>query len=107
MTGAAAGHEQSGRTFAEVAAARQHLAVVASGPDRLDLFAIGADHQVWSTCRDAKGWNADWFPVSAQPAPVFDATQQQVTAISGEPGQVDLFVIGSDSRTWFTRGQVG
>jgi hypothetical protein len=86
----------------------QHVAAVSAGPDRLDLFAIGSDQQVWSTFRNAKGWNADWFRVSAQPGQLlFDATQQQVTAVSREPGQVDLFVLGSDRRAWVTSGRVG
>ena len=71
-----------------------------------DLFVIGSDRQVWSTCWDAKGWNADWFQVSAQPVPVFDATQQQVTAVSREPGNLELFVLGSDSRAWMTSGSI-
>jgi hypothetical protein len=88
-------------------AARQRVAAVSTGPNRLDLFVIGSDHQVWSIFRNAKGWDADWYRVSAKPGQeLFDSAQQQVTAISREPGELDLFVIGTDSRAWFSPGEV-
>ena len=46
------------------------------------------------------GWNGDWFPVPGQAT--FDRQRQQVAAVSRAPGNLDLFVIGSDNRVWTT-----
>jgi hypothetical protein len=79
----------------------QHIAAVASTPDHLDLFAIGFDNHVWSTCWSAaRGWHGDWFILPGNA--VFQPERQQVTAVSRAPGHLDLFVPGVDNRAWST-----
>jgi hypothetical protein len=89
-------------------AAHQHVAAVSCDAGNLDLFVIGSDNHVWSTFWSDKGWNPDWFQVSGQPGQVvFDATQQQITAVSRAQGNLDLFLLGSDNHAWTTTGRVG
>ena len=60
-----------------------------------------------------QAWNADWFPLPGQA--VFDRNTQKIAAVSRDPGNLDLFVIGNDAersrldhgleqRHWLERG---
>ncbi|MET0981314.1 MAG: matrixin family metalloprotease [Telluria sp.] len=81
--------------------AKQRVSVVSRAPDHLDLFAIGFDNRVRSTYwSEATGWSADWFLLPG--AASFDHTQQQISAVSRAPGNLDLFVIGFDNYVWST-----
>ncbi|MEV5463040.1 hypothetical protein [Streptomyces sp. NPDC002788] len=44
------------------------------------------------------GWNGDWFPLSGQH--IFDHQKQQIAAVSRNPEQLDLFVIGFDNKAY-------
>ena len=45
-------------------------------------------------------WNPDWFPLRGQA--VFDVQHQHVAAVSRNPTQLDLFVIGNDGHPYST-----
>ena len=81
----------------------QQLAAVSRAPGNLDVFVIGFDNRVWTTFwNDQDGWGADpnghFFPLPG--TAVFDHTTQQLAAVSRAPGNLDLFVIGFDSKAW-------
>ena len=79
----------------------QHVAAVSRAPGNLDLFVIGFDDHVWTTYwNDQAGWNDGWFAVPG--AELFDHQSQHVAAVSRAPGNLDLFVIGSDDHVWTT-----
>jgi hypothetical protein len=79
----------------------QQLAAVSRGAGSLDLFVIGFDNRVWSMAwSDLHGWNLDWFPLPGKA--LFDHRTQQVAAVSRAPGNLDLFVLGFDNRSWST-----
>ncbi|MFC8272389.1 hypothetical protein ACFUJR_07575, partial [Streptomyces sp. NPDC057271] len=46
------------------------------------------------------GWNGDWFPLPGQH--VFDHQVQEIAAVSRNPHQLDLFVIGFDNKVYST-----
>jgi len=80
---------------------KQQVTAVARAPGSLDLFFIGPDNRVRSTCwSEAGGWNGDWFAVPGDA--VFDRHTQKIAAVSRAPGNLDLFVIGFDNRVWST-----
>ena len=68
------------------------MAVVSPAPGRLDLFAHGIDHAVWTTTMQ-RGVAGPWIRIGGlligDPAP-----------ISRAPGQVDLFVHGIDGNLY-------
>jgi hypothetical protein len=80
--------------------AHQHVAVVSRVTDSLDLFIIGNDGHIWTTYWNSSGWSPNWYPLPG--AAVFDPINQQVAAVTRAPGNLDLFVIGNDSRVWTT-----
>ena len=89
----------------------KHVAAVSRNPERLHLFVIGFEqgalhNRVWTTFWvPAIGWEGDWF---APGQVVFDAVNQQITAVARTPDQLDLFVIGFDGHVWSTAwGQIG
>jgi hypothetical protein len=44
----------------------------------------------------ASTWNPDWLPLPGKA--VFDYQHQQIAAVSRTPANLDLFVIGNESR---------
>ncbi|WP_317971456.1 hypothetical protein [Paenibacillus sp. CCS19] len=78
----------------------QKITAISRNPNHLDLFVIGFDNAVWSTWWEpAIGW-ANWFQIHA--GTVFDHTKQEIAAITRNPDQIDLFVIGFDNAVWST-----
>ena len=45
-------------------------------------------------------WSYDWFPLPGQA--MFDRNRQKLAAVSRAPGNLDLFIVGNDSRVWST-----
>ncbi|MGO9719788.1 MAG: hypothetical protein ACLPIG_20150 [Methylocella sp.] len=83
----------------------QKIAAVSRDPNHLDLFVIGNDSHVWTTAwSSATGWNVDWGPLPGQA--VFDLNTQNIAAVSRDPGNLDLFVIGNDGGAGTTNGHV-
>jgi Peptidase A4 family len=79
----------------------QQIAAVSRDSNHLDLFVIGNDGgHVWTTFWTPSGWNKDWFPLPGQA--VFDVQHQHVAAVSRNPNQIDLFVIGNDGHPYST-----
>ena len=66
-----------------------------SGPDHLDVFAVGPDHRVWRWSRDGATWAA---PV---PLPGFGSgiPAVGVAAVSSGPGRVEVFAAEASTRT--------
>src|SRR5947208_411440 len=78
----------------------QQVFALARTSGHVDLFVIGFDNVVWSTWWEpGPGWQP-WFQI--HPETVFDHTTQRVFALSRNPGEVDLFVIGFDNAVWST-----
>jgi hypothetical protein len=86
----------------------QHVAAVSRAPGVIDLFVIGSDAagnnghvwtNNWSQAGTTNGgWNADWGPLPG--SAVFDFATQHVAVVSQSQENLDLFVIGDDSRVW-------
>ena len=77
----------------------QQIAALARAPGNLDLFVAGFDNRVWSTFwSEATGWNGDWFQLDGPD--IFAHDTQRVAAVSRTPGNLDLFIIGTDDRVW-------
>lgn len=82
----------------------QQVAAVSRNENSVSLFVIGFDNHVWATSWDpATNW-VPWAPI-LPPGPdrVFDHTVAQITAISIDNSQVDLFVVGFDNVVWTVR----
>jgi hypothetical protein len=78
--------------------AEARVAAVSRHPDHLDVFAIGFDGAVWSSWwhDDGQNWRP-WFQI--HPETIF-ARDQQIVAISRQPGHLDLFTVGLDGAVW-------
>ena len=82
------------------------IAVVARYENTLDLFAVGADGNVY--CKwwaETANWS-NWVSIG----PVFDANavpaNKNVTAVARTPENLDLFVVGDDGKvchSWWTQ----
>ncbi|MFE7804309.1 hypothetical protein ACFU51_06545, partial [Streptomyces sp. NPDC057430] len=80
---------------------KQRIAAVSRNPEQLDLFVVGFDNKVYSTFwNPGHGWNGEWFPLPGQH--VFDHQVQRVAAVSRNPHQLDLFVVGFDNKVYST-----
>ena len=82
------------------------VAVVARYETTLDLFAVGADGNVynkwWAETADWSKWNSigPVYPADSVPA------NAKVAAVARNPEHLDLFVVGSDGRiyhAWWTQ----
>jgi hypothetical protein len=82
------------------------LAAVSRNPNQLDLFIIGIDGIVytswWTAGLDWSGVNNNWRPIGG-----FFASDQPISAVSRNPNQLDLFIVGIDGiayTSWWTAG---
>jgi len=75
------------------------IAAVSSLPGATSLFVVGLDGRIWSKYFDPRiadaNWS-DWFSLGDNTFP----QTSMVTAISGVPAGVALFVIGHDRKVW-------
>jgi hypothetical protein len=79
----------------------QRVVALSRTARNIDVFAIGLDNRVWSTCWiEARGWHRNAFPLPNQA--MFDHQKQQLAAVSRAADNLDLFVIGFDNRVWST-----
>ena len=87
-------------------ASNRPVSVVSRNRDQLDLFIVGIDGIVytnwWSAGSDWSGVNNNWRPIGG-----FFPTGNRIAAVSRNPGQIDLFVVGNDGgiyTSWWTAG---
>ena len=76
-----------------------NVSAVSSLPGATSLFVVGLDGRIWSKFYDPRIADAkwsDWFPLGDNTFPPTSV----VTAISGVPGGVALFVVGHDRKVW-------
>jgi hypothetical protein len=76
-----------------------NVSAVSSLPGAASLFVVGLDGRIWSKFYDPRIADAkwsDWFPLGDNTFPPTSV----VTAISGVPGGVTLFVVGYDRKVW-------
>jgi hypothetical protein len=76
-----------------------NVSAVSSLPGAASLFVVGLDGRIWSKFYDPRIADAkwsDWFPLGDNTFPPTSV----VTAISGVPGGVTLFVVGHDRKVW-------
>ncbi|MEV4351215.1 M64 family metallopeptidase [Actinoplanes sp. NPDC049596] len=78
----------------------QQVAAVSRADNNLDLFIVGFDNRIWSAFWNPAGWSRDWFPLPGRA--VFDHVKQRVAAVSRAAENLDLFIVGFDSRVWTT-----
>lgn len=71
---------------------------VSSRDDRLDAFAVDSDGAIrWAFWEPGMAeWFQGWIDVLGGRA----APGSQVTAVARRPGQLDLFVVGTDGQVW-------
>lgn len=79
----------------------QQLTAVAVANDKLDVFAIGNDNQIWSAYWEGpSGWH-DWYPLPHNDK--FGPGLRRITTVSRpEIDKTDVFAIGDDNRLWWT-----
>ena len=88
---------QAGRTAPPPNGIASAPSVVASGTGIYDVFAMGADTQLWHTRLD--GTWAAWDPLGSTLASAPSAT--------AAGGQLQVFILGSDSAIWSLTAQGG
>jgi hypothetical protein len=68
-------------------------AVASWAPDRLDVFAVGADRALYHRWRDGSTWSSNWQK--------FDAyCVGKPAAVSWGPNRIDVFITGGDSQIY-------
>ena len=70
------------------------LSVVAWGPDRLDVFGIGTDSQLYHQAWNGNSWLADWENIEGGP----DLSSDPV-AVSWGPQRLDIFAVVANDRS--------
>jgi hypothetical protein len=63
------------------------------GPDRLDVFAKGWDHQVLHRSWNGEAWS-EWDNLGIH------NTDDHLAAVSRMPGNIELFGRGRDNKLW-------
>jgi peptidoglycan hydrolase-like protein with peptidoglycan-binding domain len=73
------------------------LKAIASGPDRIHVFGVHQDGTVLTMVRDGGDWVDDgiWQPIG--PSGTAMLSYAAVTAVSGKPDHLDIFIIGADA----------
>ncbi|HET8932581.1 MAG TPA: hypothetical protein VFN67_04035, partial [Polyangiales bacterium] len=90
---------------ARAAAKDSRLTAVANGPERLDVFWVGADQEIWRQwweARDGESWDRRRAQSVAPKRAV--ALGSSVAAVRRAPDKLDLFWVGSDgaiARQWW------
>jgi hypothetical protein len=77
-------------------------AVAAPGNNRLDVFARGADNEIWHRSWNGGRW-VEWVSVGAPPNPPLSngsSTVSAPAAVSVSEGTIDLFVTGPLNALW-------
>lgn len=69
--------------------------VVAWGPNRLDVFAVGDDAQMWH-----KAWDGDWRPSAKAWEPLGGVFTSAPDAVAWGPGRLDVFALGLDAQMY-------
>lgn len=73
--------------------------VVSWAPNRLDVFVVGTDGNVYQRFWDTASWNSAWL-FRGRPPVGIAATHP--SAASWAPGRMDVFVRGADNKAWQT-----
>jgi hypothetical protein len=77
------------------------VAAIARTPNKLDIFVTGKDGKVYTAAWDkqaAKGEWQGWWPIGDLSAP----SGAPVSVVSRGPDNLDIFVVGNDSRVYTT-----
>jgi hypothetical protein len=82
------------------------VSAVSAAPGRIDVFVVGTNGGIYTSGQTSGGaWEA-WHPIG-DPAAGHDVpTRSPVTAVSREPGRIDIFVVGKN-RGIYTSGRSG
>lgn len=98
---------QSWRRLGGTFPAGAPVTAIAKSPDSMDLFIVGNDGRVytswWSTGQDWSGVNDNWKSLGG-----FFKPGSRVAATSRNPGNIDLFICGTDGRiynSWWYAGE--
>jgi hypothetical protein len=81
------------------------LSVVSWGQNRLDVFAVGTDNNLWHRWYDNNGWangvgrNAVWVNLGAPPT-TEPALASPPSVVSWGPNRIDIFAQGNDGNLW-------
>ncbi len=76
-----------------------YISAVSRDPYKLDVFAVGSDGGIYTAAYDANVSNGawrGWWQILGGVA----ACGTEVSAITRDPNQLDIFVIGTDGNVW-------
>ena len=80
------------------------VTAISRSVDKIDLFAVGTDHRVWTAAWDAGSgtWQGPW-PIGNLQVPYGSS----VTAVSRSTDKLDIFVVAQDGQVWTAAWQPG
>ncbi|SAL87993.1 hypothetical protein AWB67_07514 [Caballeronia terrestris] len=82
--------------LAQVGRKKSSVACVSWGPNRLDIFGVGTDNQMYH-----KAWNGTcWLPSQREWEPLGGSFRSSPAAVSGERNRLNLIALGTDNQMY-------